>query len=274
MWSVTTNPFKSASRRKSTFEENFLSLKNTLLEDKRDISITRSYSEYKENYKQGKHSAFMVIQGGNSIESYDSLSQQTLEDLLRVTLIHFTKSSYGRSSVPKKNVERGLTQKGKEFVEFLNSKKIFVDLAHISEEGFYDALEVHDKSIPPIVTHTGVKGQCDHWRNLTDKQVKAIADRGGVIGIMFQKFFLDHKEKNRTISRVVDHIEHTINIGGESCVAIGSDFDGMIMPPRGINSILDLPKLVDEMLQRKWSEKRIQGVLGRNFINSLKLLRP
>mgnify|MGYP000583382741 CR=1 FL=1 len=75
MWSVTTNPFKSSGKRKSSFLENYKSLKQALSEDPEGIAIARSHGEYLENYKSGKHSAFMVIQGGNSIESYDSINE-------------------------------------------------------------------------------------------------------------------------------------------------------------------------------------------------------
>jgi len=273
MWSITTNPLKSDKSRQKSFLQNFKKIHSLFESTDNKFKVVRNIKDYQKNKEENRHSVFLSIQGGNSLGDDFNVLDLIDDSLIRVTLLHFTKSSFGFSSVPKKG-ETGLTTKGLEFVEKLNSKKIFVDLAHISEKGFFDALEVHSKSLPPIVTHTGVKDLCSHWRNLTNKQIKMISDRGGVIGVMFQKYFLDDNKSGRTIERVVDHIEHIINIGGEDCPAIGSDFDGMIMPPKGLESCLDLPKLSQEMLNRKWSHTRIQKVLGKNFLNSFSQLRP
>ncbi len=81
----------------------------------------------------------------------------------------------------------------------LNEKRIFVDLAHISKRGFWDAVEVHDKSQPLMVTHTGVSGVYEHWRNLDDDQLRAIADSGGTIGVMYQSSFLENNLLGRQL---------------------------------------------------------------------------
>ena len=75
--------------------------------------------------------------------------------------------------------DQGLTDRGREYVRRLNDARVFVDLAHVSREGFFDAVAVHDRSQPLIVTHTGVAGVHPHWRNLDDEQLRAIADTGG-----------------------------------------------------------------------------------------------
>ena len=156
----------------------------------------------------------------------------------------------------------------------MNLARIFVDLAHIHEEAFWRAVDVHTKDLPLIVTHTGVKGVCDHWRNLSDKQIKAIADSGGVVGVIFASNFLGSSRKPSSAALVVDHIEHLINVGGEEVAAIGTDFDGAIITPVDLFSPTQLHVLVAEMMQRNWSSRRIQGVLGENFISSFRKLRP
>jgi membrane dipeptidase len=147
-----------------------------------------------------------------------------------------------------------------------------VDLAHIHRDGFWRAMEVHSKQQPCLVTHTGVDALTPHWRNVDDEQMRAIAKTGGVIGIMFHKAFLKQKGiKDSTM--VMNHLEHAVNVAGEDHVGIGSDFDGAIIPPNDLRSGSDYPRLVEHMLRRKWSEERIQKILGGNILRALQELR-
>ncbi|MGH7893260.1 MAG: dipeptidase, partial [Candidatus Binatia bacterium] len=152
---------------------------------------------------------------------------------------------------------------------------IFVDLAHIHEQSFWDAVAAHDKTQPLIATHTGVKGVTPHWRNLTDEQIRGIADTGGVVGIIFQDAFLRRPDGPRDGAMVVEHLEHVIRVAGEDVAALGSDFDGMITPPPDFASAdTAYVRLVQRMLDRRWSEERIRKVLGGNFLRALGTLRP
>jgi membrane dipeptidase len=151
---------------------------------------------------------------------------------------------------------------------------VFVDLAHLHEQAFWDVVAVHDKTQPLIATHTGVAGVKPHWRNLTDAQVKAIADTGGVVGIIFAEEFLRRPDGPKDGAMIVEHAEHVIDVAGEDCVAFGSDYDGMIVPPRDVAGVDAYPKLVQHMLDRGWREERIRKALGRNFLRALGLLRP
>ena len=139
--------------------------------------------------------------------------------------------------------------------------------------GFFDALEVCDPSIPPIVTHTGMAGIRPLWRNIDDEQVKAIAERGGTIGIIFNPFFLGPRWFG-PLSLVIDHMEHIIQLVGEDFVSLGSDYDGAILLPDGFEDCTHQPKLVADMLSRGWSAERIKKILGANFLRVLKAVRP
>ena len=169
--------------------------------------------------------------------------------------------------------DQGLTDFGREFVKRLNEKKIFVDLAHISRKGFFDAVEVHDKSQPLIVTHTGVTGVHKHWRNLDDEQLRAIADTGGTIGVMYQSSFLGDPYLGGKADSIVDHLEHIIKTVGEDHASLGSDWDGAILPPRDMQTPLQLPRLVQIMLDRGWSGTTIKKVLADNFLRTTAELR-
>ena len=156
-------------------------------------------------------------------------------------------------------------------LEVLNAKKIFLDLAHISRRGFFDAVAVHDKTQPLMVTHTGIAGVYEHWRNITDEQLRAVADTGGCVGVMFQSGFL--AKRGATVETVVDHLERIVNIAGEDVPAIGTDYDGAISPPPDLPTILELPRLAEAMLRRGWSAERIQKILGGNFLSTVQRLR-
>ena len=190
--------------------------------------------------------------------------------------MHLTSSEFGETSTPVANRfgPRGLTDRGRKLVHGLNARRIFVDLAHISPAAFADVVAVHDKTQPLINTHTGVSGVAPHWRNMSDGQLKQIAETGGVVGIIFERSYLRHAGGPRDAGMVVEHMDHAIRVVGEDFVAVGTDYDGAITPPDGLEDGLALPRVVEAMLQRGWSEERVRKVLGDNFLRAFRMLRP
>ena len=275
MWSITTNPLRSPKSRWKILNNNIERMQALVKEAQGTLMFARSVEEYHEAKKKGAQACMMSIQGGNALEAVHP-NQIPNKLITRITLIHLTHSCFGTSSTPTHWFRRhkGLTKKGKEFVAQLNEEKIFVDLAHIHPQGFWDALDAHDPNLPPIDTHTGVCGSRKHWRNLDDRQLKAIADRGGVIGIIFAANFLKRKSGPRDANMIVEHIEHAINVAGEDAVALGSDFDGLISPPLEVSTGSDYPILIQRMLDRGWSHVRIKKIMGQNFLSSWARLRP
>jgi len=219
----------------------------------------------------------IAIQGGNALEAApDGVSSIPDEVVVRVTLVHLTSSVYGATSTPTSLLrsKRGLTDRGRELVRQLDAARCFVDLAHIHPDGFWDAVEEHDPSQPLIVTHTGVDGALRHWRNLDDSQIRAVAETGGTIGIIFEPHFLRHRKGPRDSRMILDHMQHVIDVVGEDFVSIGSDFDGMITPPAEMANASCYPRLVQHMLNRGWSSTRVSKVLGDNFLRVFGRLRP
>jgi membrane dipeptidase len=191
-----------------------------------------------------------------------------------ITLVHLYSSSLGVTSAPGgARRGEGLSPFGRDFVRRLNEKKIFVDLAHISRQGFWDAVEVHDPSQPLMVSHTGVSGVHPHWRNIDDDQLKAVAKTGGTVGIMYQGSFLGARYWSWNSAKVVDHIEHIVRTVGEDHASLGSDWDGAVVPPRDMPTCLELPVLVQRMLDRGFAPHTIQKILGGNFLRVLEALR-
>ncbi|MFO0727372.1 MAG: membrane dipeptidase [Myxococcota bacterium] len=277
MWSITTNPLRSAAARYQTFLTNLARIKDILHAPNSITRVVKDLAAYKRARAEGVHGAFLAIQGGNALEAAPDGPASIPEDLItRITLVHLTNSVYGATSAPAHWLRRkkGLTTRGKEFVEQLDAKRILVDLAHIHPTGFWDAVAVHDKSLPLIATHTGVSGVRPHWRNLDDRQIKAIADTGGTVGIIFSIHFLTRRGGPKTAEMVIEHAEHVIRVAGEDFVSVGSDFDGMIVPPPDLRSGMAYVVLVEHMLRRGWTEERIQKILGHNALRTIGLIRP
>ena len=224
----------------------------------------------------GQLAVFLAVQGGNAFDSADDVRLMPDGALLRVTLMHLTDSALGATSWPlgRSRGRGGLTAAGKTLVEVLNERRILVDLAHASRQTFFGALDAHDRGLPPVVSHTGVAGVRPSWRNLGDDQIRAIADRGGVVGIMYHRNFLGRPARRVGAEAIVRHLEHTIAVGGEGVAALGSDWDGMIVTPRDMPTALELPVLVDRMLTRGWKPDRIARVLGGNALRLVATIRP
>ncbi len=270
-WSISTNPLRTKAGRADVLVKNLARFKAIFERVPDDAAICRNLPEYEAAKRARKHAVFFGIQGGNALDRDEAAVDAIPDDLIiRITLVHLSTSTLGVTSAPSWGKRReGLSGTGRDMVRRLNEKKILVDLAHIDRGGFFQAVEVHDKSQPLIVTHTGIDAVHPHWRNLTDAQVKAIADSGGTIGIIYQWPFLGGAEARR----VVDHMEHVVKVVGDDHVSLGSDWDGMILPPRDMATCLELPKLVQLMLDRGWSPERVRKILGANFLRVLGHLR-
>ncbi len=140
---------------------------------------------------------------------------------------------------------------------------MLVDLAHINRKGFLDACSV--AQAPPIVSHTGVLGAFEHWRNIDDAQLRAVADKGGVVGVIFCPRYLG----GRGIGDVVRHMVHILDVVGEDAPALGSDWDGFILPTPGLADPRGLPLLTDALLDAGLSERTIGKILRGNVMRVL-----
>jgi membrane dipeptidase len=152
----------------------------------------------------------------------------------------------------------GLTPWGRELVARCDAARVLVDLAHINRRGFFDACNVAQR--PVIVSHTGVSGVAAHPRNIDDEQLRAVAEKGGVVGIMFASRYLG----GRDLGAVARHLVHVAAVAGDDTPALGSDWDGMIVPVRGLSDAAHLPLLVDELLARGMPEATIAKILRGN----------
>ncbi len=276
-WSITTNPFRRASMRWRIFKKNLERLRG-LLEARADqVAVVRNIREYERARAAGQHACMLAVQGGNCFEAAPDGARSAPGELItRVTVVHLTNSCYGATSAPVSRFRKhkGLTEAGRSFVKQLNEARIFVDLAHIHRDGFWDAVEVHDPSQPLLSTHTGVCGVTPHWRNLDDRQLEAIAQTGGCAAIIFQRTFLARPGGPKDVRMVIEHMAHIIDVVGEDFVAVGSDYDGAVIPPIGLEGADGYPRLVQSMMDEGWDEGRIRKILGGNYLRAFVALRP
>ena len=156
----------------------------------------------------------------------------------------------------------GITSFGSEIITFNNDRQILTDVSHLSENAFWDVIREADF---PIASHSNSKTLCNHVRNLTDEQAKALFAKNGVIHVVYYPSFVNGKE-SATISELISHIDHFCSLGGVRQIGFGSDFDGIS------NKIVDLedasmhPNLVNELLKR-YSEEEVKGFAYQNFMN-------
>jgi len=274
VWSIATNPLRRQARRSSVCLKNIHRLRGIIEAQGGHLQLVTDASGYQRARQAGKVACWLALQGGNGLDSDpDDLQRIPDQCISRITLVHLSRSTLGGSSSPPQKNRVGLTAAGQDFVRTMNHQRILLDLAHISPRGFDQALEVHDPSQPAIVSHTGARAVHDSWRNLDDQQVRAIADTGGVIGVIFHCYFLDGSLLGSRADAVVDHLDHLIQTVGEDFVALGSDWDGMIVTPRDMQTVLELPVLVQRMLERGYKAGRIHKILGKNYLRVLRMIR-
>jgi membrane dipeptidase len=227
------------------------------------LAWTRTGAEIRAAKAAGKISVLGGIEGGHALEGkLDAIEMFARRGVRYLGPIHLWPSAYGSSSKqPKK--DDGLTPLGIDVIRECERCGVVVDLSHMSHKSYAQALEV--VTLPPMVSHTGVLGVHEHWRNIDDQQIREVANRGGCIGIIFARNYLGGK----SIDYVVDHILHVINVAGEDVPALGSDFDGFVVPPEGLEDIAAMPNLTVALSRRGVAPRVLEKILGGNVLRVL-----
>jgi membrane dipeptidase len=273
--SIATNPMRPMASRRRTVRLNVARLRRML--GAAGVAVVDDASAFDRARASGQLACLIGIQGANAMHP-DDLGMPALAAVSRVTLVHLTRSRHGSSSAPGGG-DAGLRPEGRRMVESLRAHRVLLDLAHASPRTFWSALDAHRQGghhavAPVIVSHTGARAVHDSWRNLDDDQIRAVAATGGVVGIMFHGGFLTGSPRRATAADVVRHVEHVIRVGGEETAAIGSDYDGFIIPPRDLRDVAALPRLTQAMLDAGHAPERIVRVLGSNPLRPLRMVRP
>jgi membrane dipeptidase len=159
----------------------------------------------------------------------------------------------------------GLTGFGREVIKQAEARGMIIDLAHSSPKTIEDVLEA--STTPVVVSHTGVRGTCDNPRNLSDEHVRRIASSGGVIGISMFEMAVGET----TIEATARAMRYTADLAGAGCLALGSDFDGMVATPIDAS---DLVLLTDALVEKGFTNEEITGIMGGNFLRLLQIILP
>lgn len=159
----------------------------------------------------------------------------------------------------------GLTEFGVRLVKEANRLGIMLDVAHLAPAGVRDVLALSEA--PVIASHANARALCDHPRNLTDEQLQALAARGGVVGVTFVPSFVSSVREERNLERLLDHLDHIVQVAGIDHVGLGSDFDGYDGAQlAGMPDVASLPALTAGLVARGYDEEAVRKVLGGNFL--------
>lgn len=236
------------------FAENSSQLK--LCKDKNDMAIAAS---------ENKTAAFLSIEGAELLQSDEALKKAHDAGVRMISLTWNHANPYGFGAL--KDNDKGLTDRGKTFVQKLDENGIIVDVSHLSEHGFWDLAELTKK--PFVASHSNAKAVCNHLRNLSDEQFTEIKKRGGIVGINLYNSFLVCNKKS-TIDDVICHIEHFLSLGGEKFIGLGADFDGCDNLPTCINDVRDMEKIYEALLKRNYSQNLIDDIFYNNMFDFIK----
>lgn len=222
-------------------------------------AITKTRAQLTSNLEAGVLSAVLGVEGAHALEGRVDRVQTLWNRGVRfMGLTHLHNNALGGSSFPLMR-NRPLTAHGREVLDEMARLGMAVDVAHASKRTLSDIL-AHPRA-RPFSSHTGCSGAGGGWRNLDDAALRQIADKGGVVGIIFATVYLDGDE----IDDIARHIDHAMNVMGVEGVALGSDFDGMIPLPHGMKDARDLVKIPGVLRSRGYSEDVIEKVMGGNF---------
>lgn len=211
----------------------------------------------------------MALEGGEAVTSIDMLESLFALGLRLITLT-WNQRNLLADGVGEKETRGGLTQLGKEVVGKMNELGMVVDVSHLSEAGFWDVVE-HCRG-PFVASHSNAYGLTAHQRNLTDKQITALVEKGGVIGINFAPSFLNESGQ-ASIEDVLLHIDYIVNGWGFDSLGLGSDYDGISHTPTGLEDASTLLQLQKKLLGR-YPAREVEKIMGGNWQRVLMDILP
>jgi len=238
------------------------------------IAVATSHREITKTVKDGKIAAVITVEGGEPLEgSIEALRTIHRLGVRSLTLTHFPRNMLGDGSAADSGSH--LTEFGGEVVQEMNRLGMLVDISHLNETGFWDVIELSKD--PVVATHSNCKALCSHHRNLTDDQIKALAEKGGVMNLSFCAGFIKdgigfgdpEALKKVTVQDWLDHLDHAVELVGTSHVGIGSDLDGGCGFP-GLDDVTKFPRLTEGMVSRGYSDEDIMKILGANDLRVFK----
>ena len=227
------------------------------------VRIARTPEELWANKRAGIKSIMLGIENGIALDGQlENLQHFAERGIVYMTLCHNGDNDICDSASRSQNTWGGVSPFGEQVIREMNRLGILVDMSHAGEKSFYDALDISSK--PIVCSHSSARALCDHPRNLTDDQMRALAAKGGVAQTTIYHGFL-RQDSEACILDVMDHLEHAIQVMGIDHVGLGTDFDG----DGGVRGLADASELIlftKQLLRRRYSEEDIQKIWGGNFL--------
>ena len=213
--------------------------------------------------EEGKVKILLSVEGG---EIFEGSVERVREFHARgIRMAALTWNNENEIAFPAKGGSKeGIKPQGWTILREMAALHMAADTSHLNEAGFWDLIDRHGQ--PPMASHSCAAKLRPHFRNLTDEQIRAMAARGGWIGVNFYPNFL--REDGRAgVEDIVNHIDHMCQLGAEKNVGFGSDFDGIEIAPDDCQSPADIPAILDALRRRGYSEEAVEDIAGRNFLN-------
>ena len=234
------------------------------------IAQARTTDEISQVNASGKLAGILAVEGGHAIENdLEKLKAYYTKGARYLTITWNNSTAWATSAQDAQSATKGLSEFGKQVIRTMDSLGMIIDVAHTGIKTIQDILTITKN--PIIDSHCGVYALRNHYRNLNDDQIKSIAKGGGVIGVVFYTTFLSTSSYYKvTIDTLIKHIDYIKNLVGVDYVAIGSDFDGDITPPVGLDDVSQLPALTLALLKHGYSPSDVKKILGGNYLRVFK----
>lgn len=223
------------------------------------ICHCRTGTEIDRAVKNGKMAALLSIEGADLIEC-DVHKIKTVADWGVRFLNPVWNRANALSGTVSEERERGLSDKGRDFIRQMERYGIYADVSHLSDRGFWDLCRMTAR--PIVASHSNSRALCDHPRNLTDDQFRAIRDTGGVVGMNFYSHFIGRQP---SVDDLVRHIEHFLAMDGEKTVCMGGDLDGCEELPQGMAGMEDVPKIWQALEERGYPRPLLEDLFWNNL---------
>ncbi|MFX1590276.1 MAG: dipeptidase [Promethearchaeota archaeon] len=240
-----------------------------------EIIQIKSTDDFNKLKDSGKIGAILHYEGATGIDDDLMLLRLGYHLGLRsmgLTWSNVNKFGTGVRVTTKHQRKRGLTDMGRDLVRKAQDLGITIDVSHLNDQSFWDLYEITEK--PIIATHSNARSICNHPRNLTDDQIKAINEKHGTIGINFCMKFLDPEHPgeeypNLGLEVIKKHIDHILNLADINTIAIGSDFDGTSVP-NCVRDCTKFPILWEYLLNNGYSDRDLEKITHKNLIRVFK----
>lgn len=244
------------------FKNVYSKFKEEIRLNQDSIMQCRTREDFLSAKQQHKCGAILTVEGGAALAGeFDNIAYLDDCGVKVITLTWNDTCEIGDGAMVE--TPHGLTSFGKKAVLELERRGILIDVSHASEPLFYDVAENTHK--PFIATHSDSRTICGHKRNLTDEQFALLKQRGGLVGLNFHKPFLNNNDK-ADMDDILRHAEHFLSLGGENVLAIGSDFDGLILPD-DITGIESIEPLANYFLRHNYSQTLVNAIFYQNAYN-------